>query len=156
MSRMPRAGGRYVTPLQTDGTFLSPEAPKGRYTLSAGTTYYYILGGADAPFLSAHVIGYTAGLVVTSITVQDCDAHELEVLDSSGVVGEWIGEDPSTAFVGVDGTGWTVTNGVVAVAGTGVGGAMFHVAETGAARTRLTVVVGGTGGSVMVSAHGKD
>lgn len=49
-----------------------------------------------------------------------------------------------------------LTSGVVAAAGTGVGGAMWHISDTGAKRTMLSVVVGATGGALRVSAHGKD
>lgn len=156
MGRHSRAGGRYIAPLLTSGTELTAQTGRGVYTLSSGTTYFFITGGADAPFVSIHLTGYTAGLVITSATIQDCNHHELDVLNHSTVAGEWINEDPDTAFVGTDGTGWSQTNGVVAASGGGVGGAMFHVSETGAYRTRLAVVVGGTGGLVRVSGHGKD
>jgi hypothetical protein len=166
MSRMPRAGGRYVAPIkQSDGT--SPvEEGHGKYTLAANTTYVYPLGGADAPFQSVQLTGYTSAAVITTATIRDCNHHggmnsglpatQGDVPDTSTTVGEWIAEDPTTAFVGVDGTGWSVTNGVVAAAGSGVGGALFHVAETGAARTLLEVAVGATGGVFRASAHGKD
>lgn len=156
MSRANRPGGTYVSPLKTDGTNLTNEAPRGSYTLTAGTTYYYILGGADAPFQSVHITGYTAGLVIMSATIQDCNHDDLEVPNQSAVVGEWVSEDPTTAFVGFEGAGWSATNGVVAASGGGVGGAMWHLGETGATRTRLAVVVGGTGGILRVSAWGKD
>lgn len=157
MSRMPRAGGRYVAPIVLpDGTTVSPEAPKGAYTLTAGTTYRYILGGPDAPFLSVQLTGLTAAAVVTSATIRDCNHHELEVLDNDTAAGAWIAEDPSTGFVGVDGTNWTVSNSVVAASGGGVGGAMWHLGETGAYRTCLEVVMGGTGGLFRVSCHSKD
>lgn len=166
MSRMPRAGGRYLVPIkQTDGS--SPaEHGHGVYTLDASTTYYYIFGGPDASFQSVHLTGYTSAAILTSASVQDCNHHggtsqglaatAGDVPDTSNTVGQWVTEDPSSGFVGADGTGWTVSSSVLAVAGTGVGGAMFHVAETGAARTRLTLVVGLTGGDFQASGHGKD
>ena len=156
MSRKNRPGGTYVQPLKTDGTNLANMAPVGAYTLTAGTTYYYILGGADAPFHSVQFTGYTAGLVIASATIQDTNHDNGEVTDYSGVAGEWINEDPTTAFVGVDGTGWSQTNGVVAASGGGVGGALWHLGESGAMRTRLAVVVGATGGLARVSCWGKD
>lgn len=156
MSRQPRAGGRYVPPVkQSDGT-TPAEAPVGAYTLEANTTYVYIIGGIEASRVSIQLTGYTSGLVITSATVQDTNHQSAEVTDRSLTVGEWVTEDPSTAFVGVDGTGWSVTNAVVAASGAGVGGAVWHISDTGAARTRLAVVVGATGGLVRVSAHGKN
>jgi hypothetical protein len=156
MSRANRPGGTYIQPLKTDGTSLANEAPRGTYTLSASTTYYFPLGGADAPFHSVQITGYTSGLVITSATIQDTNHDSLEVVDHSSVAGEWITEDPTTAFVGVDGTGWSQTNGVVAASGGGVGGALWHLGEAGAMRARLAVVVGGTGGLLRVSCWGKD
>jgi hypothetical protein len=156
MSRKNRPGGTYVQPLKTDGTSLANEAPRGAYTLAANTTYYFILGAADAPFHSVQFTGYTAGLVITSATIQDTNHDNGEVADYSSVSGEWINEDPTTAFVGVDGTGWSQTNGVVAASGGGVGGALWHLGESGAMRTRVAVVVGATGGLARVSCWGKD
>lgn len=156
MSRQPRAGGRYIAPIkQSDGTTPN-EAPRGAYVLASGTTYHYIIGGIEASRISVQITGYTAGLIITSATIQDTNHEVVDVLDTSNTAGEWVTEDPSTAFVGVDGTGWSVSSGVVAAAGSGVGGALWHVSDSGAARTRLVVVVGGTGGTLRVSAHGKD
>lgn len=161
MGRKPtRAGGRYIPPLQTDGTELTAQTGVGIYTLVAGTTYLYIIGGDDAPFQSVQITGYDAGLVITSATIQDTNHQELEVANKSTTVGEWINERPTTAYVGADGTGWSVgsgaTAGVVAASGAGIGGALWHIAETGSARTRLIVVVGATGGKLRVSCNGKD
>lgn len=156
MSRMPRAGGRYIAPLLTTGVVLTDQVGRGIYTLLASTTYLFILGGADAPFSSIQLTGYTAGLVITSATIQDTNHHDVEVPDTSVVVGEWMNEDPTTAFVSTDGTGWSATNGVAAASGAGVGGALWHFAENGSARIRLSVVVGGTGGNIRCSGHGKD
>lgn len=111
MSRQPRAGGTYVAPLrQSDGVILTNEAPAGVYTLAANTTYHYVIGGPDASRLSIQITGYTAGMVITSATVKDTNHSENDVPNTSIVVGEWITEDPSAAFVAVDGTGWSVTS----------------------------------------------
>lgn len=160
MSRMPRAGGRYVQPIDSSGVLVPQGDGRGVYTLTAGQTYYYILGGPDASIISGTFTAYASaaaanGLIITSATVQDCDHSELDVLNHSSTVGEWINEDPSTAFVGVDGTGWSVTNGVLAATGAGLGGGRFNIAETAAYRTRVAVVVGATGGPLRVSSHGK-
>lgn len=159
MSRMPRAGGRYVQPIDANGVLVPPDtngnAAHGVYELEANSVYFFILGGADAPFMSVHLTGYDSGLIIDSATIQDCNHHDQDVTDHSVVAGEWISEDPTTAFVGVEGTGWSQTNGVVAVAGGNLGGALWHYAETGAFRHRLTIDTGGTGGHVRVSVHGK-
>lgn len=160
MSRMPRAGGRYVQPIDSTGAPVAQGDGRGVYTLTAGQTYYYILGGPDAPIVSGHFTAYASaaaanGLIITSATVQDCDHDERDVPNHSAVVGEWVAEDPSSAFVGADGTGWSATNGVLAATGAGLGGARFNVADTAAYRTRVAVVVGATGGPLRVSSHGK-
>lgn len=159
---------RYLVPIDTaDGT--SPaETGHGRYPLTASHTYVYVDPTQDTPFTSIDLTGYTAGLVITSATIQDTNhagptsgggPTSGDVADTSTTVGEWKNERPPTGYVAADGTGWSVGTGatacVVAASGAGVGGAIWHVAETGAARTRLIVVVGGTGGDVRVSAAGK-
>jgi len=156
MTRSNRPGGRYVPPLKTDGTLLAGEAPRGAYTLVAGTTYYYILGTADAPFHAVHITSYTSALVITSATIQDCIHGELEVTDHSTVAGEWVPETPTTAYVGTTGSGWSQTNAVVASTGAALGGALWNLGEAGSKRCRLAVVVGGTGGILRVSCWGKD
>ena len=143
----------YLKPVKSDGTFPIVEGPSGQYTLEASATYYYDVPSDDQLF-AVQIIGYTAGLVITSATIQDssCDPRDVALISSTA--GEWISESPSTAYVGTDGTGWTVASGVVASAGSALGGALWHVVDSGASRTRLRVVVGGTGGIVRVAWSG--
>jgi hypothetical protein len=155
MAQITRAGGgRYVPPIKSDGTAVA-ESGHGRYTLAANTTYYYILGGAGAPFQSVQITGYTAGLVITTATIQDTNHHDAEVTDISATVGEWVNETPASGDVQVDGTGWTSSTAIVSASGAGVGGAVWHLAEMSTFRVRLEVVVGATGGDLRVSSHGK-
>lgn len=157
MSRHPTSTS-YITPIKSDGTVQDPsnvEFGRGAFTLVTGVKYFYPLGGQDAPTLSAHV-QWDASLVITSITVEDCNFPDSEVAWHADAAGEWIDEDPASAFVGSDGAGVTVTAGVVAVAGGAQGGCMFHISDTGARRTRLAVVVAGTGGEMRVAAWGKE
>lgn len=148
----------YVRPIKSDGVAQQESAVefgRGTYTLASGTTYFYQLNGGNSPLLSAH-LQWDAAIVLTSVTVEDCNFGTDEVALHSDNAGEWIDEDPASAFVGTDGAGVTVTAGVIAVAGGAVGGAMIHVADTGARRTRLKVVVGGTGGELRVATWGKE
>lgn len=159
---------RYLVPIDTsDGTSPS-EGPRGAYTLTASHTYRFIAPSMDTPFGSIHLTGMDAALVITSATVQDCDhggptsdggPTSGDVSDTSTTDGEWMNVRPPTGYVECDGTGWSVGTGatacVVAAAGSGKGGALWHTAETGAHRTGLIVVVGGTGGRVRVSGAGK-
>lgn len=157
MARHPTSTS-YITPIKSDGTVQTQSATefgRGAFTLTAGTTYYFPLGGQDSPVLSAH-LQHDASIVITSVTVEDCNFPESDVESYSSTAGEWIDEDPSTAFVGVVGTATSATNGVVAVTGGTAGGAMWHIADTGARRTRLKVVVGATGGEVRVAQWAKE
>ena len=132
------------------------EFGNGAFTLVAGATYFFPLGGTDSKVISAHM-HWDASIVITSITVEDTDFSPRDVLDfTSSAGGQWIDEDPTTAFVGTKGAGVTVTNGVVAVAGGALGGARFNIADTGARRTRLAVVVGATGGEVRCASWSKE
>lgn len=152
--RAPRAGGPYIQPIKSDGTLAVEATGRGKYTLTSGTTYYAIIGGPDAFTLSAHV-QWDASIIITSVTVEDCNFGMSDASDYSSTAGDWIDEDPTTAFVGLVGAGASHTNGVVAVTGGAAGGAMLHVADTGSIRTRLKIVVGGTGGVIRIAASGK-
>jgi hypothetical protein len=149
------AKSHYITPIGTDGVPLTTQKDGGKFTLTANTTYYYVMGGAGSAFLSVTLTGYTSGLIITSATIQDTD-HGPFVTDQSATVGEWIPEGSSTSVVGFTGTGWSAASGVVAAAGSGLGGARWNIESDGAYRTRLTVVVGATGGDALVSMYEKD
>lgn len=148
----------YITPLIAGGTPVQApsnvEFGRGSFTLVAGTTYYYPLGGQDAPWLSAH-LKWDAAIALVA-TIEDCNFPPSDVLDYSDNAGDWIDEDPTTAFVGTDGAGVVVANGVATVTAGSVGGAMWHVGDTGARRTRLKVAVGATGGEAVVAAWAKE
>lgn len=153
------AESRYLIP--TDGNGVVPAVANsvgpGAYTLLANTTYHYILGGgSDRPFQSVHLTGYTGGALVTSATIKDCNHARFDVTDYDTTAGHWPSETPPDAYVACDGTGWTMSSpGVVAAAGTGVGGALWHLTPTGAGRSRLTVVMGAVGGVFRGSGTGK-
>jgi hypothetical protein len=159
---------RYLVPIDTaDGTSPAEAGGHGIYTLTTGHTYAYILPTSDTPFTSIDLTGYDAALAFTSATVQDTNhpgsttasgPNGGDVPDTSVVVGEWKNERPTNGYVAADGTGWSVGSGatacVVASTGAGVGGAFWHIAETGAYRTRLLLVCSGTG-KARLSAAGK-
>lgn len=158
----------YLVPIDVADNTTPAEAPHGVYTLVASHTYVYICPSLDTPFTSIDLQGIDAALVITSATVQDTNRPGPtagsgpgggDLPDTDTAVGGWKNERPTTGYVAVDGTGWSVgsaaTACVVAATGGNVGGAMWHVAETGAARTRLIVAVGATGGKACVSGCGK-
>lgn len=156
MGAQARAGGRYIIPIDSNGAEVAAHKAPGVFTLTAGATYYYIIGGDSAPYLSLQLTGYSSALIITSATIQDCNHSDKDVTNFSTTAGEWVDFDPSSALVTSDGAGWTVTNGVLAVAGGALGGAIWHLIQKATCRARLAVVVGGTGGDARVSMHGKD
>jgi hypothetical protein len=156
---------RYLFPIDTADGSAPAEAPHGTFSLVASHTYAYILPTKDTAFTSVDITG-DAAIVITSATIQDTNqpGHPSlstagDLPDTSTAVGGWKNERPTNGYVAVDGTGWSVGTGatacVVAALGTGIGGALWHVVETGAARTRLLVVVGATGGKLTVAGAGK-
>lgn len=149
MSQYPRPGGPYCQPIKSDGTLL-PMAAAGAAVLSGSTTYYYAIGGESSPLNSVQVKWDTTLNAV--ITVEDTNTLTADVSLFDATAGNWIQENPTTAYVGV--TGGAVANLTVTVALTTAGGCMIHLGNTGARRTRLKVVVT-TGGTVSVSCHGK-
>lgn len=150
----------FVTPYKSDGTLQVESATdfgRGTFTLAAGATYFFPIDGQDTPTLSTH-IQWDAAIAITAAKIEDSNFPDgtsgVEWFDDAA--GEWIDEDPTTAFVGTVSAGTTVTNGVVAHTAGAAGGAMFHIADSGARRTRLRVEVGATGGEVRVATWGKE
>lgn len=157
-------------PIKSDGTLeveddgaLGP----GAFTLASGTTYYFpLVGGYEsADKLSVHLV-HDAAIIITSATIEDSNFPAPALLEGADVgfskswfnstAGFWIDEDPSTAFVGTVGAGTSASNGVVATAGSAAGGAMWHFVDACSRRARLKVVVGGTGGQVIVATWTKE
>lgn len=154
MSINKRPGGPYVVPLLTDdGSEAVAAGERGKYTLAANKTYVCPLGGIGAPTQSVQITGDAA--VILTLTIEECNADVSEISDTYTAADGWTKDNGSAGVTSGAGTGWTPTARTVAVAGGNVGSAMFQLPDRGAARTRLTIVVGGTGGVVRVGAHGK-
>jgi hypothetical protein len=145
----------YLTPILSDGTVQTrdgTEFGRGTFTLAAGT-YFIPLGGADAPIQSVHMQHDAACAAVA--TIQDSNLPPSDVSDYSTTAGHWISETPPTAYVAVAGATTTAAAGVVTIVAGNLGGAMWHVADTGARRTRLQIVVS-TPGEFRFTANGKE
>src|SRR5262245_29166067 len=126
MALQGHGGQRYLIPISTGGVVPDPDntTGPGAYTLLANTTYHYPLGGEDFPYQSVHLTGYSATAVVTAAKVRDSNHDRNEVSDRDTTAGHWIPETPPDAYVGVEGTGWSMSSaGVAAATGAGVGGA---------------------------------
>lgn len=149
----------YITPVKSDGvvqTESATEFGRGAYTLALSTTYYYPLAGQDALALHAH-LQWDAAIVLTSVTVEECDMPESEVTDhEAGTTGTWLPTSVDRITSTVEGAGATNTSDVIAVSGGAAGGGAMNVSEHGARRTRLKVVVGGTGGELRVASWAKE
>jgi len=147
----------------TSGTKVEPRigdpAQKG-VTLASGTTYVFALGGESAPLESIHIV-WDAAIVVV-LTIEDSNMPSglggpggvADVSNFDSGAGNWIQENPTTAYVAIS-AGATATNLTVTTAGTTAGGAMIHLGNFGSRRSRLKAVVGGTGGVIRVMPHGK-
>lgn len=155
------ANQTYITPLKSDGTLQEADSEssfatsRGVFTLAANTTYFFVLPVGDSTFIDAHLT-HDAAIAITSAKIESCSHNKTDVSDISVVGGEWIDQDPADAYVGTVGATTTATAGVVAVVAGNAGGADWQVGGFAAARARLTVVVGATGGEVRVSFCGKD
>jgi hypothetical protein len=158
----PVAFGHDVYPIKSDGTKGDRdgiEAKASGYTLASSTSYYYDLGPSsrEGAFQSVHVKWDSAAIL--TITIEDSNFTDVTVYDTTA--GNWLLENPSTAYIANKSTdastgGSTVTNATVAVAGGTAGGCFFNIGMTGAMRTRLKIAVGGTGGVVRVSVATKE
>lgn len=145
--------GKDLKGFKSDGT--SPAFTVGSGNLLIlSTTYYFPFGGEGHSLISLHA-RWPSTLIITSATIEDCNFPS-DVTDWDTALGNWVDEDPSTAFVALKGIGVTAPNGVVVATGdAGGGGAMWHIGNWGANRGRLVVVVGGTGGIFRLAASRK-
>lgn len=153
----------YLTAINmADGVKVTPDS-NGDVTLVAAS-YVFLLGGAaDAPLESAHIVTDTA-IEMSSIAVDSCNlprntgaestAPPGTVTDYAAITaGHWVPEAPTGAYVATTGTGWGGT-GLAITKTAGAGGAMIHLGNMGAARSRIRMVVT-TGGKVRVACHAK-
>lgn len=151
----------YITPISTAGVAQAPTSDatflngRGVFTLTAATTYHFVLPIGGSTVIDAHLT-HDLAIAITSAKIETCSHGVSEVPNHSAVAGEWMDQDPSTAFVALVGAGTTHSSGVVAVVAGNAGGADWQIEGFAAARGRLTIVVGATGGEVRVSFTGKD
>jgi hypothetical protein len=148
--------------VKSDGTFV-PQEP-GLGAKLAVAQYYFDCAYPDATTESVHVVWDAT--FAGAITIQDSNlpAYKsanafvsdvdsgIDVSIFDGNAGNWITENPSTAYVPVSG-GATVSNMTVTVTA-GPNGAMFNLGNMGSRRVRLSVNCT-TGGYLRVAPHGK-
>jgi hypothetical protein len=128
-------------------------------------TYYFDVSSADVPTESVHMSWDAA--VTATVTFQDSNMPPykgaggayfasnapVDVSAFNGTAGNWVTEDPSTAYIPA-GTGFTVTNMSVSVAGTDAGGTIWNLSNLGTRRGRMKVVTT-VGGYVRCLSWGK-
>lgn len=155
--------------VRSDGTAFAHVAAAGGVTLGVAT-YYFPLGTArgltpaQVPLVAVHL--KWAAAVAATITVETCNfgatigaagmpmGGPADVTDYSATAGDWIAENPSTAYVGVVGAGNSATGLTITAGGAAAGGCMIHLGNLGARRARLKVVTT-VGGVVRVNVQGK-
>jgi len=163
-----------VSAIRADGVFFPDEAGKG-VTLALATTYFFVFETADGRF-DALSLKWDAAIIFTAqfeetnlprVLGQDISGAGgnptvFDVSDIDVVAGNWIIWPMPAAQVSViatDGTTGGATyvpaTGVLTVAGGTAGGARMQLNQIGSRRSRLKVVVGGTGGKLRVGQHAK-
>ncbi len=141
------------------GTESAPAAATGLVTLTATDDYYFPIPVAgDGEVVSIHIL--TDAVLAGVFTVETCNFPQAAdgvniatVEDWNEATGNWIKEDPTTAYVATVGTGWSALN-LTLTKTAGAGGAMIHLGNIGSRRLRLKAAVTTTG-AARVMAHGK-
>lgn len=151
--------------IKSDGSVIPQEPGLGAKLGIA--TFFFDVGVPDAPTSSVHII-WDATLVAvvnfqdsnapafksTSSGVQTDPDNGVDVsLFNAGTAGQWVTEDPSTAFIPAA-AGCTITNMTVSITGGTANGTIFNLGNLGTRRGRLKVVVA-TGGVLRVLPYGK-
>lgn len=162
----PKSGN--LIPIKSDGTTPAVATdPNDGYALVAAT-YYIPLGGSDVgicaeTWMMSFQVRFNAALAAT-ITLESTDypakwegttGGRDDVSDIATTTGTWIQENPAGATVyNAGGAGNTVAALTLTAGGTNAGGMIAHLANAGARRYRLKVVVT-TPGNLRAAATGK-
>lgn len=156
--------GTYIPPIAASDSSTLAIDKTGHATLLANATYYFPLGddttststvdrnmsSVRRASLERAQVQWDA-LVAMTVTIEDTIWPD--VSPSSTVAGDWLQQNPSTAYVPV--TGGSAVNATVTVAGGSLGGCGYDLGNFGGSRLRVKLVVGATGGSVRVGQCGK-
>lgn len=150
------------------GAPVARDPASGILTLIPGT-YFLPIGSDQSPtpsmttVVSAH-LAWSAPFAAT-ITVETCNfpggsdrkaTGKDDVLDYENAgTGNWIQENPSTAYVGIVGTNNVVISLTITAGGTNAGGCMIDIGNFGSRRVRLKAVVT-VAGTLRVNRRGKN
>jgi hypothetical protein len=149
--------GKNLPAYDGGGDASTPDPVTGLVTLDVDS-HYFVINADEAEIDSIHIL--TGALIAGVFTVETCnfprkrdEVGPNDVTDYDETAGNWIKEDPTTAYVASVGTGWTVAN-LTLTKTAGAAGAMIHLGNLGARRVRLKAAIT-TGGTIRVVAHGK-
>jgi hypothetical protein len=136
-------------PAFVTGTGAKTDGQNGGMVLS-NTTYFVPFGGEGSLVQSVHISW--DNVVAGTITVEVSNNPDATIISTTA--GEWVQENPSTAYVGGAGSGGlAVANLTLTItAGTG-GGAIIHLGNNGTLRSRLKVTLT-AGGRMSFMANG--
>lgn len=146
--------GQYAEPFKaSDSTLAAKAGPRGVYTLASSTVYYAEINVQTSPCESIHL--QSSAALVATVTVETSDLANGEASSVSTTAGDWIQQNPSSAYVPTAGTGVTPTALSIAFAGGGSGGgAQINLSGLASARLRLKIDVT-TGGTLRIAHSGK-
>lgn len=151
MSRTNRPG-QYLQPIKSDGTPASASGRAGFYTLAVAT-YYVEINMQSATVGSLHLQWDSA--LIGTITLESTDSEPVDApVTYSTADGTWIQQNPSTAYVPITGTGASVSNVTITLAGGGDGGCEINLSDVAPCRLRLALEIT-TGGTFRCTHSGK-
>lgn len=145
---------RNLTAYDGSGAASAPDPVTGFVTLAIDDHYFEIPLTAEGGLQSVQI--KTGALIAGTFTIETSNIASTgpdSVTGYDETVGNWIKEDPSSAYVASTGTGWTWTL-MTGVKTAGAGGAMIHLGNLGSKRCRVKAAIT-TGGTVRVIPHGK-
>ena len=144
----------FIQAYKSDGTKPLMDALTGYNTLASGSTYYFELTGPRDLLCSAH-LQWDSAIILTSVVMEDTNLPGSVASAYSSTAGNWLTENPTTAYIPVTGAGVTVSNATVAATGGAAGACMINIADQGSYRQRIKVVVAGTGGLLRCAVWNK-
>lgn len=140
-----------LRPIRMDNGVLAPVAssPANGFTLVNGINYAVPLPVDGLLSFVVSLIGFSAGLILTTAAVEDNLIPEGIIDDTSG---KWLPYAPtSNSF---EGAGWGFSTPNFTVAGGAVGGFSGRYQQMCQPNARLKLVVGATGGDVRIGFAG--
>lgn len=146
--RLPPANA-YV---ETTGTLVAADA-NGDCTLANSTTYYFPVVEEDQDLASVHLRWASALNAVVTFEDGNTDTAIANVYDVA-TSGNWVQENPSTAYVAVTSGAATVASMTITIPGGTAGGAVVSLSGINTRRLRVKAVVT-TGAKLSVMPHGK-